>query len=136
MPITTELTIRMANRPGSLGRVCRVLAERGVNIMALQSIPSQSTILVCIVPDNPIAAASVLDEEGIIYAESEVAQVSLPNRPGELARAASQLGEADININYAYCGFEPSTNAPLIIFGVTEVSRAAAILDQPTAAAA
>lgn len=136
MPITTELAIRMENRPGSLGKVCRLLADRGINIMALQSIPSQNTTLVCIVADNPAAATSALDKEGILYTEVEVVQAKLPNRPGELARAACRLGEADININYAYCGVETSTNAPLVIFGVAEVSRAAAILDQTAAAAA
>lgn len=136
MPITKELTVRMDNRPGSLGKICRALADRGVNIMAFQSIPSEKTILVCIVADNPAAAEAVLDREGITYTEGEVAQVKLPHGPGELARAASKLGEAKININYAYCGVEPSTNAPLVIFGVTEVGRAATILDQTAAAVA
>jgi hypothetical protein len=136
MPITTELTIRMDNRPGSLGKVCRELADRGVNIMALQSIPSEKTILVCMVVDKPGAAEAILDQEGISYTEAEVAQVRLLHVPGELARAASKLGEANININYAYCGVEQSSNAPLVIFGVTEVGRAATILDHAAAAAA
>jgi hypothetical protein len=136
VPITKELTIRMDNCPGSLGTVCRALANRGVNIMAFQSIPSQQTILVCIVADNPTAAQSVLDQEGIVYTEAEVVQAKLSNQPGELARAASQLAEANINIKYAYCGVEPRTNAPLVIFGTAEVGRAATILDQTAAAAA
>jgi hypothetical protein len=136
VPITKELTIRMDNRPGSLGTVCRALANRGVNIMAFQSIPSQQTILVCIVSDNPTTAQSVLDQEGIVYTETEVVQVKLANQPGELARAASKLAEANINIKYAYCGIEPRTNAPLVIFGTTEVGRAEIILDQTAAAAA
>ena len=41
MPINEELTIRMDNRPGSLGKVCHALADRGVNILAFQSIPSE-----------------------------------------------------------------------------------------------
>ncbi len=52
-----------------------------------------------------------------------------------LARVASRLGEANINIDYAYGGVEPGTNAPILIFGVKEVSRAAAILDEIAAAA-
>lgn len=135
MPIATELTIRMDNRPGSLGKICRDLADRGVNIMAFQSIPSTKTILVCIVVDKPAAAEAILDAEGISYTESEVAQVRLPAL-GELARAASKLGDANININYAYSGVEPITNAPLAIFGVKEVDRAANILDHGAAAAA
>jgi hypothetical protein len=136
VPIAKELTIRMANHPGSLGKLCRTLADGSVNIMALQSIPSEKTILVCIVVDEPGAARAVLDREGIIYAEGEVVQVRLPHGPGELARAASRLGDANINIHYAYCGVEPYTNAPLVIFGVTELGRAAMIVDQTTAAAA
>jgi hypothetical protein len=136
MPITWELAIRMENRPGSLGKICRELADRGVNIMAFQSIPAEKTIQVCMVVDKPAAAGAILDREGMAYTESEVAQVSLSNVPGELARAASKLGEANININYAYCGVEPSTSAPLVIFGVTEVGRAATILDRAAAATA
>src|SRR5262249_51864307 len=102
MPIAQELTIRMENRPGSLGKVCRELADRGVDIMAFQSIPSEKTILVCIVVDKPETAKRVLEKEGITYTEVEVAQARLQYRPGELARVASQLGEANININYAY----------------------------------
>jgi hypothetical protein len=133
MSITSEFAIRMENRPGALGRVCGALAERGINIAALQSIPSQDTTLVCVVPDDPAAAASALDKAGILFAEMEVLQVRITNRPGELARVASRLGEAGININYAYSGFETGTNAPLMIFGVTDLGRAAAILDQTAA---
>jgi hypothetical protein len=53
-----------------------------------------------------------------------------------LARAASQLGDAEININYAYCGIEPNSNTPFMIFGVAEVGRAVKILDKVAAAAA
>ena len=136
MPVTKELTVRMENRPGSLGKICHELAERGVNILAFQSIPSEKTILVCVVVDKPSAAEAILDSEGIAYNEGEVVQVMLPHRPGELARAASKLGDASININYAYCGVEPGTNTPLVVFGVTDVGRAATILDQTAAAAA
>jgi hypothetical protein len=136
MPITSELAIRMENRPGSLGQVCRQLADCGINILAFQSIPSDKTILVCMVVDKPAAAEVILDREGITYSQTEVAQANLSNVPGELSRAAGKLGEANINIHYAYCGVEPTTSAPLVIFGVTEVGRAATILDNVTTTAA
>jgi len=61
--------------------------------------------------------------------------VKLSHRPGELARAAQKLGAVSININYLYCGAEPSTNAPLVIFAVAEVGKAAPLLEQAAAAA-
>jgi hypothetical protein len=113
-----------------------VLADRGVNILAFQSFPTEGKALTRIVVDNPAAAKKVLDSEHLTYTESEVAQVKLAHRPGELARAASRLGEADININHGYCGVEPGTNVPLLIFGVAEVGRAVTILEQAASAAA
>lgn len=135
MPIVTEFTIRMDHRSGSLGTVFRVLADRSVNVLAFQSIRAEKTILVCIVVDEQGAARAVLDREGISYSEGEVVQVQLPHGPGELARTASKLGDANINIHFAYCGVEPNSNAPLVIFGVTELGRAAIILDRTAAAA-
>ncbi len=135
MPTSKEFTIKMEDRPGTLGKVCRALADRGVNILAFQSFPTGAESLVRFVVDNPTTAKTVLDTQRLTYTETEVAQVKLPHRPGELARAASRLGDASININYAYTGVEPGTNAPLLIFGVTEVGKAASILDQAAAAA-
>ena len=135
MPITKEFAIRIEDRPRALGRVCRALAAHGVNILAFQSFPFNGKGLVHIVVDNPTTTKKVLDIERLTYTEKEVVQLELPHRPGELARVASQLGEANININYAYCGLEPSKNMPLLIFGVADVGRAVSVLDQPAAVA-
>jgi hypothetical protein len=135
MPKTKEFSIRMEDEPGALGKICRALADGKVNILAFQSIPWEKTSLVRFVVDNPTTAKSILDTQKLKYTEAEVAQVRLPHRPGELARAASQLGEAEININYGYCGIEPGRNEPLLIFGVADVDRAVKILDKAAAAA-
>lgn len=136
MPIAKELAVLMEDRPGTLGRICRALADRGVNILAFQSFPIGGKSVTRFIVDNPAAAKTALDAERLTYTEEEVAQVKLPHRPGELARAASRLGEANININYTYCGLEAGTNAPLVIVGVAEAAKAATILDQAAAAAA
>jgi len=135
MPTTKELTIQIEDRPGTLGKICGAMADKGVNILAFQASQSPGNNLIRFVVDNPTAAQRVLDTERVNYTETEVAQIGLPNRSGELARAASQLGDAKININYAYCGVDPNTNIPVVIFGVEEASQAAKILDRIAAAA-
>ncbi|MBI3670851.1 MAG: hypothetical protein HY237_13860 [Acidobacteria bacterium] len=107
-----------------------------VNILAFQSIPSEGKSLFRFVADNPTTAKTVLDTERQTYTEAEVALVKLPNRPGELGRAASRLGEANTNINHAYGGLEAETNVPLLIFGIAEVGRAVTILEETAAAGA
>jgi|SRR5215470_17846722 len=135
MPVTREFTVFLEDHPGTLGKVCRVLADRGVNILALQSFPIGGKSVIRIVVDNPAATKAVLESEKLTCTEADVVQVKLSHRPGEVARVASRLGEANININYAYCGLEPGSNAPLMFFGVGEVGKAAPILEQAAAAA-
>ena len=135
MPTTTELSIQLDDEPGTLGKICRTLADRGVNILALHSQPLGRRSQIRLVVDDPKAAESVLDNEKLEYTEVPVAHVKLPHRPGELARAASKLGEAHININYAYCGVDAKTNEPLMIFGVSDAREAAKVLDEGATAA-
>jgi hypothetical protein len=136
MPVTKEFTVLMEDRPSTLGKTCQALADRGVNILALQSFPIGGKSVTRFIVDNPTTAKTVLDSERLTYVEAGIVQARLPHRPGEIARIASRLGEANININYAYCGLEPGTNIPLVFFGVTDVDNAAPILDKAEAAAA
>lgn len=136
MPTTREFTVQMEDRPGMLGKFFRALADKGVNILAFQSFPNQGQSTVRFVGDNPTTIKTVLDGQRMTYTETQVAQTRLTHRPGELARVASRLGEANINIDYAYVGIEPGTNIPLLICGVADVARAAKILDEAAAAAA
>jgi hypothetical protein len=136
MSVTKEFTVLMDDRPGTLGKVCRALADRNLNILALQSFPIGGKSVTRFIVDNPTTAKTVLDGERLTCTETEVVQVKLPHKPGEIARVASRLGEAKINIDYAYCGLEPGTNSPLVFFGVAEVGKATPILEQAAAAAA
>lgn len=135
MPVSKEFAVLLEDRPGTLGAMCRALAERGVNIVAFQSVSSEGKGLVRFVADNPATARKALDNEGLSYKETDVAQAKLRHRPGELARLTSRLGEVDLNIDYVYCGVDPSTNTPLMIVGVTDVGMAVAILDRTAVAA-
>jgi len=136
MPITKEFTVFLEDRAGTLGRLCRALADRGVNILALDAFPSGGKSVTRFIVDNPDAANSALEGKRLTFTVGDVLLLRLANRPGEIARVASRLGEANININYAYCGLESGTNSPLVFFGVSEIGRAAQILEQDAAAAA
>jgi hypothetical protein len=136
LPITKEFTVLLEDRPGMLGKVCQALADHEVNILALQSFPTRGKFVTRFIVDNPQTAKTVLNNERLTYAETEIVQIKILHRPGEIARLASRLGKANININYAYCGLEPGTNVPLVFFGVAEVDEATSILGHAAAAAA
>jgi hypothetical protein len=136
MPITKEFIVLLEDRPSMLGRVCLALADREVNILALQSFTIGGKMVTRFILDNPQVAKTVLNSQQLTFVEAEIVLAKIQHRPGEIARLASRLGEANININYAYCGLEPETNAPLVFFGVADVGEAARILEQARAATA
>jgi len=135
MPIIKEFTIRLEDRPGTLGKLCQTLAEENINILAYQQFPHEKGQgSVRLVVDNPDKTRATLDRQRADYRENEVAKVMLTNRPGELARVASKLGEQGINIDYGYSGAEPGANASFLILGVADAGKALKLVEQAAAA--
>jgi hypothetical protein len=82
-----EFTIRLEDRPGTLGKLGK--------LSRISTIPSREGQGLCAsVMDNPDRAKQILDRQRSGYTETEVAQVKLANRPGELGRVASRRGSA------------------------------------------
>jgi hypothetical protein len=130
MPKAKEFTVTIEDKPGALGKCFLALAERGVNILAVQSYVEEGESLARFVADDAATAKEVLGSLYMIFEETDVALVRLPHRPGELGRAASRLGEKQINIDYTYCGLEPGSTLALVVFGVDTLTEAATLLDE------
>jgi hypothetical protein len=130
MPKAKEFTVTIEDKPGALGNCLRAVAERGVNILAFQSYVEEGESLARFLADDMASAKAVLSSLHMIFEETEVAIVRLAHRPGELGRAASRLGEKQINVNYTYCGLEPGSMVVLVVFGVDNLTKAAILLDE------
>jgi hypothetical protein len=130
MPKAKEFTVTIADKPGALGKCFLALAERGVNVLAFQSYVEEGESLARFVADNSASAKAVLGSLHMIFEETEVAIVRLAHRPGQLGRAAARLGENKINIDYSYCGLEPGSTLGLLVFGVDNLTKAVAVLDE------
>ena len=134
MPRAKEFTVTIEDKPGALGKCFLALAERRVNILAFQSYVEEGESLARFLVDDPTSANAVLGSLRMIFEETEVALVRLAHRPGELGRAASRLGDKQINIDYSYCGLEPGSTQALVVFGVDNLTKAVTVLDELAAA--
>ena len=134
MPRAKEFTVTIEDKPGALGKCFLALAERRVNILAFQSYVEEGESLARFLVDDPTSANAVLGSLRMIFEETEVALVRLAHRPGELGRAASRLGDKQINIDYSYCGLEPGSSLALVVFGVDNLTKAVTVLDELAAA--
>ena len=130
MPRAKEITVKIEDKPGALGKCFLALAEAGVNILAFQSFVEEGESEARFLASDMARAKSVLGGLKMIFEETEVVAVRLMHRPGALGRAASRLGEKRINIDYSYCGFEPGSPLGMLVFGVDAVTKASALLDE------
>jgi hypothetical protein len=130
MPKAKEFTVTIEDKPGALGKCFLAVAERGVNILAFQSYVEERESLVRFLANDPATAKAVLGSLHMIFEETDVAVIRLAHRPGELGRAASRLGEKQVNIDYSYCGLEPGSALGLVVFGVDDVTKAVTLLDE------
>ena len=124
-----EFRVTIEDKPGALGKCFLALAERGVNILAFQSYVEERESLVRFLTDDPATANVVLGSLRMNFEETDVAMVRMLHRPGSLGRAAMRLGEKQVNIDYSYCGLEQGSALGLLVFGVDNVTVAAAALD-------
>jgi hypothetical protein len=103
MPKATQLDVKLENKAGSLARLCRDLANHGINLVALSApdIRAKSGLIRLLVV-NPELAKIKVAEAGYSFTVEEVLYVEIMNRPGSIAKAMEKLARAGINVRYAY----------------------------------
>src|SRR4051812_20552085 len=101
MAIRTELNLRLPNSPSALAGVCALLSAERVNILAM-TLDGGGQLR--IVVDNHVHGAAVLRDHHHQITERDVIVVLVSNSPGSLAPVLRLIGEAGVNIEYAYGG--------------------------------
>jgi hypothetical protein len=123
MAIRTELNLRLANSPGALAGVCRLLSDERVNILALSLDGSGQLRMVV---DNHVHGGAVLREHHHQVSERDVIVIALPNTPGGLASILRLVSDANVNLDYAYGGAAEGSATASVVIGVDDPSRVAA----------
>ena len=125
MAIRSELTLRLQNSPGALHRVCEILREERINIVAL-SVESAGGLRIIV--NNPQRAVGALKVCNYVVQSQDVLFLELSHNPGSLEEATRLLTNADVNIDYIYTvSLDNRINAAVVI-GVENVVRAASLV--------
>jgi hypothetical protein len=128
MPVVTQFSLSLENRPGVLAEVCSELAAKAVNIEAIMASDVRGWGTVRLVVNHQETARKVFEARGIRYAEEEVFAVHLSDRPGALGRVTRKLAEHKINIDYVYGSIERGSPKALLILAVSDIKRAEKLL--------
>lgn len=123
-----QLSVFLENKPGHLARLTRTLADAQINLRALMVADTSEFGVVRIICDHPGAAKRTLEDAGFGASITRVIAVEIPDRPGGLAEVLDVLGEAGVNVEYAYAFVEPGAAAAVDIFKVDD-PRAPEVLE-------
>lgn len=129
MQITKQLALFLDNRPGMLARVCDALSAANINIYAISTSDTVDHTVIRMVVSDPDKALYVFEEHGTLVVEDDVIMITGDNRPGTLAKLSRKLGDAKINIEYAYCATPPDAKKGLLICRVSDAKKALKVLN-------
>jgi hypothetical protein len=124
MPRAKQLKVWVDDRPGVLAEIAKALADKKVNLRAVNAWVQDGQGVVRMVVDKHAAAKKTLASGGWKTEESEAIEITLADKPGALARAAKKLGDAGINIEYVYVGSAGGANKVNAYLGVMDVKAA------------
>lgn len=121
--IATQLSVFLANKPGTLAEVCDTLAGEDVNIFAMTISDTVDHSVVRLICSDPRKALAVFEERGTLVVDQQVLTIEGKNRPGSLARLARKLAKHGVNIEYAYCASGPSAKTGLVVFRPSDIKK-------------
>lgn len=97
-----EFKIFVLNKTGELARVTEALAAQAVNIRALASEGGSEKSFLRVVTGDVATTEKALKAAGLGFELSEIIDLELMDRPGELAKIARRLARQGVNVESIY----------------------------------
>lgn len=97
-----EFVVSVEDEIGSLRDAAKVLSKAGVNILAISSEVRGPKAMLRIVADREAPARAALLKAKYDFGECDLLQLVLDDEPGALARNASLLADAGVNVRAVY----------------------------------
>jgi len=97
-----QLSLFLENRPGQLKVPVRILAEAGINLLALSLADTQQFGILRLIVRDWQRAKEVLAKAGCVVNVTEVLAIDVSDSPGGLADVLDLLEKANLAIEYMY----------------------------------
>jgi hypothetical protein len=120
--IIRQISVFSENKPGRLASIAKAFQEEKINILAFSIAEADGFGVVRALVNQPDKAFKKLTSLGYNVAFTDVIAVKMKDQPGGLFEIAKLLGEAGINMEYAYA--YSGKEAAVLIIRVDHVDEA------------
>lgn len=124
-----ELVLKVRNEIGVLAQISKIVAERGINILAAGAWVEGSQAIVHLVTDDTLRTSEMLRAKSYAPRETEVVLVEIPHKPGMLKHVTEKLAQAGIDLHHLYVSATTSTGNSLIVLASANNNRAVVVLN-------
>jgi hypothetical protein len=97
-----QLSLFLENKPGSLSRPVKLLAQAKFNILTLSIADTQQFGILRFVVRDWEKAKRLLEKEGFVVKVSDMVAIEVADEPGGLAKILVTLEKAKVNLEYMY----------------------------------
>lgn len=128
--IGKEIVVKVRNEIGVLAQLSRLVADKGVNILAASAWVEGADGIVHLVTEDNLRVMDLLRAKSYNPREAAVVLVESPHKPGLLRHLTEKLAEAGIDLHHLYASATATQDKCLIVFASANNDRAVVVLNE------
>ena len=121
-----EFVLVSGNKVGALSKVAALLADHGIDILAISAQAAGGVALMNLVTDDALRTKDLLAKKGLKAQENEVLLLEVEDKPGVLMRITQRLAAKKIDILNIYAS-APASYGPCVLVLSTNNNQKAQI---------
>ncbi len=130
-----EIVLRVKSRVGLLFEVSKLLAEKGVSILAVCGIVSGEECTIRLITDDGLRTREALVDKGYRPEEEDAILIELPHKPGILKHVSDALTREDVDIDHIYATALDGSDRCLLVLHTANDEHAIPTLNRTPVAA-
>lgn len=119
-----EHVVVMANKVGALSKVTTILAEHGIDILAISAQAAGGVALMNFVTDDPLRTKDKLAKNGFRVQENGVLLLEVEDKPGVLMRITKKLSAKNVDILNVYASAPVSYGPCMLVLSTNNNEKA------------
>lgn len=125
-----EIVLHVKNDMGVLEEITRLIAERGVSVIAVLATTEEDMCQLHLVTTDNLRACDLLEEHAYAPVEESVVLVDVPHKAGMLKRLTKRLDADGIDIRQFYATSRDQDANCLMVLRTTNNARAMVALSE------
>ena len=122
--LAKEVEVRVRRNPATIANVTKVLADKGLDLLAVQACVEGGEAILRFVTDDNLRAVDALRERELSPVEREVVAVEVPHKPGMVRRIAEVLSAERIELDHLYATAGDVERTSLVVLATTNNDHA------------